>query len=661
MTAIVPSSRAPTKRAVMDRVPMRAHIREWLQPRIDRIGASVPGLRNLARSAVDAAIIALSLGVAYSLRFGEVPTGEWRQQYFAVVGPLLVMHFVAARLVGSHRTSWRLFTLIDVERLALAAAIVTGTWLLGRPLLGQFAPPMGVIALEGVITLAGQWGVRQLCRWLEDGRSRHVASLPRMRALLVGADRDGRLIAQELLARPEAGYEPVGFLDSARERHGRVIGGVPVLGTVEDIDAVVRAVGAQVIILTMPSATRAARRAVVERCRATGLPIRTVPAYWELLGGSVEVARIRKVQIEDLLGREVVAPSPAAIVPMRAAFAGKVVLVTGAGGSIGSELCRQIAAFGPAKLVLFENHENNLFEIHAELRGTLGDRLVACLGDVRSADEVDRAFQEHRPQAVFHAAAYKHVPMMEAHPCASVDNNVHGTRVIVDAVHQYRVERFVFISTDKAVNPTSVMGATKRAGELLVQARARASATKMCCVRFGNVLGSRGSVLHTFQRQIEAGGPVTVTHPDMTRFFMTIPEAVRLVLQAGAGGQGGEVFLLDMGEPVKIIDMARQMVRLAGCGLDEVPIEFVGLRPGEKLYEELVHDGEAMTDSGMPGIMCVRPEKFDALTIVPWVTRLVSVARRNDSDGVRELLARGTGYYDPRYAESRSDDQAMAS
>lgn len=615
----------------------------WLAPSLTLIGAL---RRRVARGAIDLAVMSSALVLAFIVRFESIDPAPWGAMFAAACLPVLLVRLVFARLSMLQTASWRLFALRDTEQLALAIGLGSLVMLLARLAWPSWAIPVGVIGLEGLFTLLGCWGVRVAVRALDEAHARGPKQSEQraQRALLIGADRDGRLAAEALRANPAAGYEVVGFVDDAADRQGRRIAGVPVLGTVDDVDDVAARVGADVLILAMPQASRSARRDVVERCRLAGLPIRTVPAYWELVGGKLEVSRIRKVKIEDLLGREVVVPDRALDAALLAAYRGKRIVVTGAGGSIGSELCRQLAEIGPEKLILLEYGENNLFDIDAEIRPKLGDRTVTALVDVRDSKGLGRLFAKHKPEIVFHAAAYKHVPMMELHPAAAVDNNVRGTRNVVEAAQAHGAARLVFVSTDKAVNPTNVMGATKRAGEMIVQSRGRHGTTKMCCVRFGNVLGSRGSVLHTFQRQIDAGGPVTLTHPDITRFFMTIPEAVRLVLQAGTAGSGGEVFVLDMGEPVRIADMAAQMIELSGRGDDGIAIECCGLRPGEKLYEELAHDGEDLMPSGLPGINVVRPASLEAPTILPWVGRLEAASVQRDAATIRQLLALGTGY-----------------
>jgi FlaA1/EpsC-like NDP-sugar epimerase len=378
--------------------------------------------------------------------------------------------------------------------------------------------------------------------------------------------------------------------------------------------------------------------------------VHTVPGYYELLAGKVAITRVRPLHLEDLLGRDVVEYDRAAHDRVQSIFRDRTILVTGAGGSIGSELCRQLSAIGPRQLLLVENNENNLFDIDNEVRGLIGERSIPCLADIRNERRLEEIFHEHRPEIVFHAAAFKHVPMMELHPTAAIDNNVRGTRVLTEVADRHGVERFLFVSTDKAVNPTNIMGASKRVAELIVQAKAATSTAKFCCVRFGNVLGSRGSVLHTFQRQLEAGGPITVTHPEVTRFFMTIPEAVRLVIQASAIGEGGEVFLLDMGKPVRIFDMARQMIQLAGFADDEVAVEIVGLRPGEKLYEELLRDDENSRCSSVDGVFVAKLASVDPRWVGKWVESLEQAARDNREGSIRQILASIADYQPMRAA-----------
>ena len=610
------------------------------------------GLKRLA----DTGVFLVAVAGAYILRFERFPTGSMGAQALLLMAILPLARFGAGRLCGTHRTSWRLMGLSDAITLIRATAIVSAVLLVTRLVMPWLLPgvpavPLSVIALEGLGSLTGALAIRIGMRVADERRARArnqpASGAVRRRAILVGAGRAGRTAARELQQRPDAGFEPVAFLDDDPTRAAQVIEGVPVLGTTHDAVAVAAAVGAEDIIMTMPSASPQTTRRIVERCAATGLPLQTIPGLYELISGAVGITRIRPMAAEALLGRNVVQLDDLAVQRARDAFEGKRILVTGAGGSIGSELCRQLAALGPARLILVERNENNLFEIEQSMQRVLGGRTVACLVDVREVDEVQRTFAAHEPDVVFHAAAFKHVPMMERYPEAAIINNVRGTRVVVEASHRHGVERFVLISTDKAVNPTSVMGASKRAAELVLHDERPESATRCCAVRFGNVLGSRGSVLHTFRTQIEQGGPVTVTHPDVTRFFMTIPEAVRLVLQAGALGTGGETYLLDMGESVRILDMARKMIALAGLTEDDVPIEIVGLRPGEKLFEELLRDGEKSTPSAVKGVNHASGAASDDPRLGGWIAALERAALEQDVTAIRVILAKLTGYCEP--------------
>jgi len=475
-----------------------------------------------------------------------------------------------------------------------------------------------------VLLLAGP---RLFYRWFKDRRLDFGAG---QRVLIVGAGRAGEMLVRDLLRDRQAGYVPVAFADDKPRRQGGAVHGVPIRGTCADIPRLVEVFGIDLILLAVPSASAREMQRLVGLCEAAGKPFRTVPQVKELMAGQVAVNQLRPVSLEDLLGRDPVTLDWEAI---RRGLTDKVVLVSGAGGSIGSELCRQICRCGPRELILVDQGEFNLYQIETELResgglvragdapanAAAGPALSPCAGegrgeggqglgaasqgqlvlsryllDVTQSDRVAALFERLRPDVVFHAAAYKHVPLLEDQIQAALHNNVLGTQVMAEAAARWGCERFVLISTDKAVNPTNVMGATKRFAELVCQDLGRRSACRFLIVRFGNVLGSAGSVVPRFQRQIERGGPVTVTHPDVERFFMTIPEACQLIMQAAVIGAGGETFVLDMGEPVKIRYLAEQMIRLSGRepGRD-IQIQFTGLRPGEKLYEELFYDSEA--------------------------------------------------------------------
>jgi len=437
------------------------------------------------------------------------------------------------------------------------------------------------------------------------------------RVLIVGAGDAGAVVVRELRRHPSLGVKPVGFIDDDLNKKGLYLFDVPVLGARDDIPRIVDEANIDEVIIAMPSAPGSVIREIVGICNNTGVSLKTLPGVYELIDGKVRVDQIRDVQVEDLLGRE---PVQLDLNEMEGFIESKAILVTGAGGSIGSELCRQIARFTPSKLILLDKSENNLFEIEQELRDRHADLDIPIeLADVRDQGVVDRIFEKYRPQIIFHAAAYKHVPMMERFPQHAVSNNILGTYNVAAAAQAYGSEVFVLVSTDKAVHPSSMMGASKRAAELIVQyldqqgrRGHKPAATNYAAVRFGNVLGSSGSVLPTFKRQIAMGGPITVTHPEMIRYFMTIPEAVQLILQAGALARGGEIFVLDMGEPVKIVDLARDLIRLSGLVPDEdIEIKFIGIRPGEKLREELFTIQEQRMATKNSRIFVTRDEEGD--------------------------------------------------
>ncbi len=450
--------------------------------------------------------------------------------------------------------------------------------------------PRSIPLIDGMLTLMAVGGSRFSVRLAERWRRR--GSPGGKRVLIIGAGDAGRMIAREMQNNPQLGLEPVGFIDDDPNKQGMKIQGLPVLGDRERISEVVRDYKPRQAIIAMPTAPGKTIRRFVELCQQAGVETKTIPGIYELLSGRVSVSQIRDVRIEDLLRREPVKIETDQVARM---IRGKRVLVSGAGGSIGAELCRQALQHGAAELILLGHGENSIFHITRELLSVLQSpvSIVPVIADIRDRRRLQSIFEKHRPHIVFHAAAHKHVPLMECNVAEAVTNNVLGTQCLIEVAEQTDVERFVLISTDKAVNPTSVMGATKRVAEKLVEAAAARNGRVFVAVRFGNVLGSRGSVVNIFREQIARGGPVTVTHPDMRRYFMTIPEAVQLVLQAAAIGQGGEIFVLDMGEPVPIVELARDLIRLSGLEVGrDIDIEFIGARPGEKLFEELFAEGE---------------------------------------------------------------------
>ncbi len=552
--------------------------------------------------------VPLALGLAYWLRFniGEIPSSVLHAMISALV-VLLPVQAVMFWYFGLYRGIWRYASLPDLARIvkavAAGAAVAFVLLFIWKRMEGV---PRSVLVLYPMLLAMGLAAPRLLYRWLKDRRL-DLRRAPAARALIVGAGQAGEMLARELLKGHE--YAPVGFVDDDPAKLGRELHGLPVLGRVRDLGALLGRLQVDVVLLAMPSAPRSVVREAVEACQRAGVPCRTLPSVADLAGGRVEVSALRRVGIEDLLGREPVRMDAPEV---RALIEGQVVLVTGAGGSIGAELCRQIAARGPARLLLLDHGEFNLYRIERELAG--GDAAIEpILGDIRDQARMRWVFERHAPALVFNAAAYKHVPLVEANPAEGLKVNVLGTCLLADLAVESGVRKFVQISTDKAVNPTNVMGASKRAAEIYCQnLDRRAPATAFVTTRFGNVLGSAGSVVPLFREQIERGGPVTVTHPEITRYFMTIPEAVSLILQAAGLGRGGEIFVLDMGEPVRILDLAEQMIRLSGLepGRD-IEIVFTGLRPGEKLYEELFHESEPPVGTGHPKLMLAPSREVD--------------------------------------------------
>ncbi len=408
----------------------------------------------------------------------------------------------------------------------------------------------------------------------------------RQKVLIIGAGVAGGVVAEVLINRVDGNLLPVGFIDDDPGKKNTVIHGLPVLGDRCAIPAMVKETGAEQIIIAIPSASCETIRQIVAVCHQTKAYLKIMPGFYDLITGKIQTSSIREVRLEDLIGRR---PVPLNVKDIAGYLKNRTILITGAGGTIGSEICRQLAGFEPGRLVLLGHGENSIYEVEMELRGTFPlANLVPEIADIRDGERIKRVFDRHRPEVVFHAAAHKHVPLMENNPEEAVKNNILGTKILAEAAHRFDVRVFVLISSDKAVNPTSIMGATKRVAEMVVQRMNEQSATKFAAVRFGNVLGSRGSAVPLFKKQIASGGPVTVTHPDMQRYFMTVAEAAQLVIQAGALARGGEIFILDMGEPVLILDLVKNLIRLSGYEPElDIPIRFSGIRPGEKLTESL--------------------------------------------------------------------------
>ena len=605
--------------------------------RLDRALARVRPYRQPISMLIDALVVAAAWNATYLFRLGFERWISARPAYdlwvmLGVVATYLVV-FALARIP---RGMWRFSGFKEVTRLTVAC-LAAGALCTVVILMAQLSQvPRALLALHPFVVLIGLCMVRVAYRMVyEHTRAKITGSDAEVRrAIVMGAG----AAAERLLASiHQQGWIVLGLLDDDPAKRGARIGGVPVLGNLADVARPEIHAGATHVVVALPGATAAQRRNAIEKAAATGLPVLTVPSMSELLDGSARIERVRSIEPEDLLGREPVRLDEAGIAEM---ISGKVVLITGAGGSIGSELCRQVARYGPARIVLYELSEFALYQIDEQL-AELHPKLprVALIGDVKNLAHLRDTFTAQRPQVIFHAAAFKHVPLMEEHNAwAALQNNTLGTWNVASTAAQTGAQRVVLISTDKAVNPGNVMGASKRAAEMVLsQLATQGLATQFTAVRFGNVLGSSGSVIPKFKAQIAKGGPITVTHPDMTRYFMTIPEAVRLVLQAAALAQSGQVYVLDMGEPVKIVQLARDLIRLSGHREDEIGIVYSGMRPGEKLFEELLADADQTLASRHPRLRIAQlREHADG----EWLARLLEWFNDAQQPGNPEQLRR---------------------
>lgn len=595
----------------------------------------------LAKFAVDMTLWVSAAPLAFLLRVDDLQKYATAILFYTLLGTPLKAVLLWRQ--GLYRQGWRKVGLRDLKLLLEATGgFATGmfvlVWVWYTFRFGvAFALPRSIPLIEFLVAVSLMGGGRFGARWIHESVNKQKRLGEGRKVLIIGAGEAGTLAAREMLRHTESGLIPIGFLDDDSAKQHMQLLGVPVLGVLNDLPHIVRSRQVDEVLIAIPSASGQVIRRIVELCRLAQVPYRIVPAFHEIIAGKV-LTQIREVRLEDLLRREPVELDMQGIASM---IAGKRVLVTGAGGSIGSEIVRQVARFQPEGMVLLGRGENSLFllmnEINRDMPGTNYQVVVA---DVRDRDRLRQVFRESRPEIVFHAAAHKHVPLMEWNPEDAILNNVFGTLNVVELAQEFHVTRLVNISTDKAVNPTSVMGATKRVAEYIVQAIAQraGSEQEFVSVRFGNVLGSRGSVVGIFQEQIRRGGPVTVTHPDMKRYFMTIPEAVQLVLQAAYLGENGSVYVLDMGEPVKIVDLARTLIQLSGYSEEQIPIVFVGLRPGEKLFEELLTAEEGVTVTRHEKIFRARVRPVDEQWLRENLSRLQTLARKGDETGIRRTL-----------------------
>lgn len=603
-------------------------------------------IRNRYILLTDLLLIVVSVLGSYALRL------EWDATFFIYrpslywfIGSALLVKPVIYYLFGMYRRLWMYASVQDLKLIATAVTVASAavsavmmTLFFQRAFFGF---PRSTLIIDWLLSLVTSGGIRFISRILaESQKSSSVqnASHPSKRILIVGAGDAGALVVREMQKNPQLNLMPVGFLDDNDSKQHQTIYGVPVVGRLSELAKVLDNKRVNEVIIAIPSAPGKIVRMVADVCRLKGAPFRTMPGIYELLGGKVNITRLREVDITDLLRRE---PTHVFDEQMGAVLTGKVVLVSGAGGSIGSEICRQIARWGPSELIMLGHGENSIFEAVLEMRELYPSvALHPVIADVRDLPRLENIFSRSRPQVVFHAAAHKHVPMMEMNIEEAITNNIQGTRNIVEVSKKFDIERLVMISTDKAIRPVNVMGATKRIAEWMVLDAANRWNRAFSVVRFGNVLGSRGSVVPLFKRQIASGGPVTVTHPDMKRYFMTIPEAVNLVLQAASMGGGGQTFVLNMGQQVRILDLAEDLIRLSGLEpYRDIEIIFTGIRPGEKLSEDLWDEGYDIKSTGHPDIFQISPQDdLQGQPLYRAVEELLKLGREGEVSAIIELL-----------------------
>jgi len=604
-------------------------------------------------------LIVIANYLAFWLRFDGAIPEVYQLVWIATIPWLVAVRAVTFVPFHLYQGIWQYAGSRDLR--AILGGVFTSTamfYVLVHGVWGLVAYPRLVLVTDSILLVFFMGGIRLLSR----PRVRLRRAARRRRVLIFGAGDAGAMIVREIVNRRSHEFQPVGFIDDDETKVGRRIHGVPVLGTRKTLGRVILQTAPSEVLIAIPRATPAMLRGVVKSLEPYSLPIKALPYLRDLLDGRATVGDIRDLAIADLLGRAPVELDPGRIKPL---IAGKRIMVTGAGGSIGSELSRQLAALGPSHLILFERYENALWAVEQSLRGTPADVAIhPVIGDVTDERRVEEVLLEHRPQMILHAAAHKHVPLMELNPCEAIKNNIKGTRMLGEAAVRHGVDRFVLISSDKAVNPSSVMGATKRVAEILTLGLAEAGGTCFVVVRFGNVMGSNGSVIPLFLDQIRRGGPVTITHPEMRRYFMLIPEAVQLVLQAGAQGENGSVYVLDMGEEIKVLDMARSLIRLSGFIPDkDIPIAFTGTRPGEKLSEELVASNEALEASPVPGVKRVRcSENARGGGFTGHLEQLERLAERGRSQAVIRQLSTILPAFRPEFlaAEVAGDSRHLA-
>jgi len=613
--------------------------------------------KHLILFIVDIVLINTALWFSFFLRYEGMIPHLYRRNWFYLVLAATFIRVACFVAFGLYRSLWSYSSLPEMIQIFKAVVVSSVLQISLDYVLTGFSISRSVFVIDFGMVLILIGGARLLIRLRREIiYSWELKHKMTKRVLVVGAGQAGALIIREMLHEHAVTHRPVVVIDDNPDKLHHRLHGIPVGGNVQQLAQVAGKYDADEILVAIPSAAKDRLREIVEQAKKTGLPVRILPGLLEMADGKVSLRQAREVRIEDLLGRKQVRVN---LDEIAGYLQGEKILITGAGGSIGAELCRQVSLFGPAALFLLGRGENSIYEIDRELAVTYPDLCrKPIIADIRDRVKMEQVFAEYRPTVVFHAAAHKHVPLMEDAPDEAVKNNIFGTKILVDLADKYEIKRFVQVSTDKAVNPTSIMGVTKRVAEMIVQHAAMRSDTKYCAVRFGNVLGSRGSIIPLFQKQIAAGGPVTVTHPEMMRYFMTIPEAVSLVVQAGAMGENGEIFVLDMGEPVRIVDLARDLIRLSGLEPEkDIKIQYCGIRPGEKLFEEILTAEEGTTATrheriyvGIPNHLNWERFQEDLVYLEKWV----AVANRvKVLEKLRQMV--------PRYRPSEQWQKEIAS